>query len=1039
MFYVADATTDQIIAYDSNTWGEQYRLAIGENVNTETGSKLMELSQDGSELFLITPSGVRVLELRAPNSRPIATLGASYFVQRGSSITLDGSASHYPFASISAYEWDFNYDGTNLTVDATGMMPTFSAPATVGMRQIALRVRAADGTVSDIATTTLYVTNVPPTATFSLFGPAVLGSDVTVGFTNVAGEGSGFLYSYDFDNDGRFEVTDSPSTTATIPANYLDTLGAHTVHGRISDSSHASRDYTASFTVRTRPVATISGPSVVVQGQTVALLGGAGALQQASGAVWEWDLDYNGKDFTVDAQGPRATLSSAAVPADTVRTVALRVRDGDGTLSDIQTLEIHVLPAEGGPAISPTSVLLYSPRPEVHYGEQVIVNIIVTVPDSSSPLPTGSVTLKDTDGTVLGTAALANGQTTLNILNLPRGYHQITASYSGDAVYRSLDSSTPLAVHVGAATVVDLLVLYTPAAADEISSFGVNIKDLIYAAVADMNDALLNSLINLSLELADVVQTPYVESGSLSSDLGRLSTSGDGYMDEAASLRSSYGADLVCLFVADGDAGGLAYTMSSTTDPENASRGFSVVVAGQSAGPVYTLAHELGHNFGAVHDLENSDGPGLYADSYGYRFTGADGVLYHDIMSYDPGQTIPYYSNPAVSYEGVSTGQSGLADVARTINASAPVVAAYEPTRVALVTPTQTTLHFGGVLDGQAPVTLTASVTGLQPNPHTPEGTVTFLDGDIVLGSAALTNGVASLTTWMDGDTPHEVRALYTNDDYFGDSISPVITLQKLSVHLDRYDPGTGQVLTATVDRPEGAGDASSITFTWKVNGTVRRIFTSTTAVSDSFDLSLAGNGDKGDVITVEVLCNTGAASGQRTSDTVSVLNTAPSVSQFVVTCSGSGVAAFAAGDFAGQFSDLDAGDLLQAIQIQSLPAHGALLLGNRDLAVGETIPSAQINSLVYTMVPGYAGNDRFTWTGSDRPGFLHVCCHSHDQYESRTYRHRPVPPPPRWRIGPAGTVVGVVSATDQDAGDMAVFFLGVRCRGLTITAFSKS
>jgi hypothetical protein len=87
------------------------------------------------------------------------------------------------------------------------------------------------------------------------------------------------------------------------------------------------------------------------------------------------------------------------------------------------------------------------------------------------------------------------------------------------------------------------------------------------------------------------------------------------------------------------------------------------------------LAHELGHNLGAVHDKANSNGPGATSYSYGWRFM-ASGTLYHDIMSYDPGQTIQYFSNPRVKYKGVPTG-SATADVARTITFTAPYVSKY--------------------------------------------------------------------------------------------------------------------------------------------------------------------------------------------------------------------------------------------------------------------------------------------------------------------------------------------------------------------------
>ena len=63
------------------------------------------------------------------------------------------------------------------------------------------------------------------------------------------------------------------------------------------------------------------------------------------------------------------------------------------------------------------------------------------------------------------------------------------------------------------------------------------------------------------------------------------------------------------------------------------------------------------------------------------RFHGDDGVLYHDIMSYDPGQTIPYFSNPRLQYQNAPLGNRKTADSARTITLTAPYVATYRRAR----------------------------------------------------------------------------------------------------------------------------------------------------------------------------------------------------------------------------------------------------------------------------------------------------------------------------------------------------------------------
>jgi len=101
------------------------------------------------------------------------------------------------------------------------------------------------------------------------------------------------------------------------------------------------------------------------------------------------------------------------------------------------------------------------------------------------------------------------------------------------------------------------------------------------------------------------------------------------------------------------------------------------LLADQATAPYYTLAHELGHNFGATHDPDNRDSDGVTPFSSGYRFRGSDGLLYHDIMAYDPGELIPYFSNPRLKYQGARLGNARSADSARTITLAAPYVARY--------------------------------------------------------------------------------------------------------------------------------------------------------------------------------------------------------------------------------------------------------------------------------------------------------------------------------------------------------------------------
>jgi hypothetical protein len=61
------ANSDQVVAFDTDNWAEKFRLNIGETIPawSQFGSGEMTVSSDGSELFLSTPSGVRMIDLPA--------------------------------------------------------------------------------------------------------------------------------------------------------------------------------------------------------------------------------------------------------------------------------------------------------------------------------------------------------------------------------------------------------------------------------------------------------------------------------------------------------------------------------------------------------------------------------------------------------------------------------------------------------------------------------------------------------------------------------------------------------------------------------------------------------------------------------------------------------------------------------------------------------------------------------------------------------------------------------------------------------------
>ena len=189
-----------------------------------------------------------------------------------------------------------------------------------------------------------------------------------------------------------------------------------------------------------------------------------------------------------------------------------------------------------------------------------------------------------------------------------------------------------------------MVVYSTQAAAAAGSAIGAQIQQ----AIDQANAVYANSGITSRLRLVHYEQIAYSDSGSFVTDLNRLTTTGDGYMDNVHTLRNTYGADLVSLFVENKQYCGYAWI------GPNAIYAFSVVNRGCASGNM-SFVHELGHNVGALHDpyVDSSTSP--YA--YGHGTTDAS-QRWRTVMAYNDAcvaagtscTRIPYFSNPNLSY-----------------------------------------------------------------------------------------------------------------------------------------------------------------------------------------------------------------------------------------------------------------------------------------------------------------------------------------------------------------------------------------------------
>jgi hypothetical protein len=167
-------------------------------------------------------------------------------------------------------------------------------------------------------------------------------------------------------------------------------------------------------------------------------------------------------------------------------------------------------------------------------------------------------------------------------------------------------------------------------------------------------------------------------------------------------------------------------------------------------------------------------------------------------------------------------------------------------------------------MDGDA---LTYSYEWLRNGAPIPGATAPSLDLSIP-GNGDRGDTLTLRVTASDGQT---TSAPNTASVTVADSAPTVV------VALDATSPTTNQVITASTTSSDADGDALTYAFTWTVNGVIRSQASGPNS-SSSFDLSFAGNGDRGQTVLVEVVAFDGTLQGGVASASTVVANSSPTL-----------------------------------------------------------------------------------------------------------------------------------------------------------------
>lgn len=209
---------------------------------------------------------------------------------------------------------------------------------------------------------------------------------------------------------------------------------------------------------------------------------------------------------------------------------------------------------------------------------------------------------------------------------------------------------------------LDILIVYTPQALAGAGGVA-GLQALAETAIQDLNTVFANSGIPTTAALAGLREAVgYSESSFLSTNLTRLRTPGDGYLDEVHGWRDQDRADLVCLFVSTGDVLGIANFGVQAGYQPRPDLAFSVVqLAALDPGDA-VFAHEIGHNLGLQHQTEADACVLAGADPAGHGYVDPS-ESFSTVMA--SGSLAPLelrFSDPLAMVNGLPAGEAGVAE-----------------------------------------------------------------------------------------------------------------------------------------------------------------------------------------------------------------------------------------------------------------------------------------------------------------------------------------------------------------------------------------
>ena len=613
------------------------------------------------------------------------------------------------------------------------------------------------------------------------------------------------------------------SVTITLPAN---TVGGQTLSINCSGDQNYScyNPLTKGVTIgKATPTLNFSySPNPAISGATITLNASLAAVGNApvpSGNVEFFDgTTVLGAGVLKDG----ATTIKGILPTTDTHSISATY-DSDANYNGV-TVSGNSSPS--GPMATNTSLQTANASPVYGQGATFTATVAVASGGSSA---TGTVTFIDSVSGICGRAILANGTAFFLTTTLPGGVSTVTASYGGDTTHSSSVSSPVTETVMPEAAQVTLQVPST-------ATFGSSIPVTVTVTGS-----------------TSTVSSP--PTGSVT-----LTPGGTGYTDSYTSALSSAG----------GNTGSATFSVPGVAA---GTIGFSATYTGDrnyaAAGPTTTSATIA--RVGATTTLSlNPVQP----------ITGQSTVLSAQVMavgSVGPAGTVTF-TNGGVVLGSSSLNSNGIATLTTSFTAGNHVLAAqyngdtnYNISTSPSVNTITGTVTTTTALVGSATTfasgknfTLTVNVApSTLVNGAQPTGTVQILDAGVVLATAGLNSGTATLTTSLISVRTHSLIAFYSGDSNYEASASPAVPFgvsvvtTTTAFSASSYAITTGQSVTITatiqpVTTVNGSAPTGTVLFSSAAQGVVGSgqvsngvaTFTTATLAAGVYNLTATYSGD---------------------------------------------------------------------------------------------------------------------------------------------------------------------------------------------------